>query len=204
MAELALQSVTALEGVLVPGRHGRSAGEPGVIVREIVGAGLAAVTARKGLGDALLVAARATFAVELPVAPRWAQGHGMAFIWSGPGQWLVWQHPAPADGMEVTLAAPFAGLAAIVEQSDARAILRVSGPRVRDALAKGLPIDLHPRAFQPGHTAITAAAHVSVQIWQLDDQPTYDLAVPRSFAANFWHWLESSAAEYGLLVLKGD
>ena len=37
------------------------------------------------------------------------------------------------------------GVAAVSDQSDARLVLRVSGPRVRDVLAKGVPVDLHPR-----------------------------------------------------------
>jgi methylglutamate dehydrogenase subunit D len=31
-------------------------------------------------------------------------------------------------------------------------VLRITSPRVRDALAKGVAIDLHPRAFRPGDT----------------------------------------------------
>jgi sarcosine oxidase subunit gamma len=36
-----------------------------------------------------------------------------------------------------------------------------------------------------------------VQLWQVDAVPTYELAVPRSLAAAFWHWLVESAAEFG-------
>jgi sarcosine oxidase subunit gamma len=37
-----------------------------------------------------------------------------------------------------------------------------------------------------------------MQLWQLDDAPTYELAVARSLALSLWHWLEASAAEFGL------
>jgi len=40
-----------------------------------------------------------------------------------------------------------------------------------------------------------------VHLWQIDDSPTYDIAVPRSLAASFWHWLAESAAEFGLDVV---
>ena len=96
------------------------------------------------------------------------------------------------------MAEPFAGLASMVEQSQGRTLLRVAGPRVRDALAKGLAIDLHPREFETGYTAVTVIAHIAVHLWQIDDGPTYELAVPRGFALSFWHWLEASSAEYGL------
>ena len=67
--------------------------------------------------------------------------------------------------------------------------IRVSGPKARDALAKGVPIDLHPRAFRSGDAAVTTVAHIGVHLWQLDDTPTYEIAVFRSFARDFWRWL---------------
>jgi sarcosine oxidase subunit gamma len=69
---------------------------------------------------------------------------------------------------------------------------------VREALAKGVAIDLHPRAFKTADAAATLVSHVAVQLWQVDDAPTYELAVARGFALSFWHWLATSAAEFGL------
>ncbi len=51
---------------------------------------------------------------------------------------------------------------------------------------------------RPRYAAVTAVAHIGVHLWQTDDGPTYELAVPRGFALSFWHWLEASSAEYGL------
>jgi sarcosine oxidase subunit gamma len=192
-----VRSVSALDGAVAPGRHGRRAGDPGVIATEVGNVGLALVTARKGKRASLADAARGTFGVELPDAPRRVAGREIAFIWSGPDQWLAHVAPAPAAGMEAMLA-PLAGPASLVDQSHGRTVLRVTGPRVRDALAKGFPIDLHPRAFKVGDTAVTSVAHIGVQIWQTDAAPTYEIAVARGFALSFWHWLEASAAEYGL------
>ena len=198
MAETANPLVSALDGVVAAGRYGRRTGDAGVFVSEVREMGLATVTARKGRRAALVDAARLAFSVELPDLPRCVAGRDMAFIWSGPDQWLASRHPAPAGGMEAALAPPFAGLASIVDQSHGRTLLRVTGPLVRDALAKGLAIDLHPREFKTGHAAVTAVAHIGVHLWQIDDRPTYDFAVPRGFALSFWHWLEASAAELGL------
>jgi heterotetrameric sarcosine oxidase gamma subunit len=198
VAETANLYVSALDGVVAAGRHGRRTGDPGVIVSELRGVGLATVTARKGRREALLDAARSAFGVELPSEPRCVTAREMAFIWSGPDQWLACRYPTPAQGMEAALLKPLAGLAAIVDQSHGRTVLRVTGPRVRDALAKGLAIDLHPREFKTGYAAVTAVAHIAVHFWQTDDRPTYELAVPRGFALSFWHWLGASSAEYGL------
>ncbi len=190
--------VSAFEGVVVPGRYGRRTGAPGVTVSEVRGAGLATVTVRRHRRAALTEAARASFGVELPAAPRRVESQKIAFIWSGPEQWLAYSQPAPAIGMEAYLATAFAGLGSIVDQSHGRTLLRVAGPSIRDSLAKGLAIDLHPHAFLPGYTALTTVAHIGLHIWQLDVRPTYELAVPRGLVLSFWHWLEASAAEYGL------
>ena len=72
--------------------------------------------------------------------------------------------------------------AAVADQSDSRLVLRLSGPRVRDVLAKGVPLDLHPKVFKPGDVATTLVAYIGVQIDMLDDAPTYQLTAPRSMA----------------------
>jgi methylglutamate dehydrogenase subunit D len=65
-------------------------------------------------------------------------------------------------------------------------------------------VDLHPRAFGPGDVAITPVSHITAHIWQTHADPVYELAVARSLTPSFWHWLEASAAEYGLEVSGGD
>jgi sarcosine oxidase subunit gamma len=79
-------------------------------------------------------------------------------------------------------------------------VLRLSGPRAGDVLAKGLPIDLHPRTFGPDSAATSTISLMGVQLWQVDDLPTYDIALFRSLSASFWRWLTASAAEFGYEV----
>ena len=55
------------------------------------------------------------------------------------------------------------GSASVTDQSDGRVVLEISGPRVRDVLAKGVMLDLHERDFRPGATAVTLMAHTGVQ-----------------------------------------
>ncbi|HEY9348096.1 MAG TPA: sarcosine oxidase subunit gamma family protein [Inquilinus sp.] len=101
------------------------------------------------------------------------------------------------------LADAISTFAAVSDQSDGLAVLRVSGPQARDALIKGVGLDLHPRAFGPGDAAVTVIAHVGAQLWQLDNRPSYEVAVYRSFAGSLWRWLEASAAEFGCAVEAG-
>jgi sarcosine oxidase subunit gamma len=187
-------------GAVAPGRYGRRTSSPGVTVSEVRGAGLALVTARNGRRAALAQTARTAFGVELPALPLLAEGPRLAFIWCGPDQWLARCRSAPAEGME-RLLAPLAPHAAVVDQSHARCILRVTGSKAREALAKGVAVDLDPRAFGRGHTAATLVAHIAVQLWQTDEAPTYELAAARSLALSLWHWLEASSAEFGLEVV---
>lgn len=181
------------EGIPGETRSGRS---PGVHVAALDGLGLASVIARRDApADRLRDLAR-VLGIEPPTTPRVAWGRNADLIWSGPSQWLlVSRDPKTAR----TLAARLAGLAAVADQSDARAVLRLSGPNMRDALAKGCLIDLHPRAFRPGDVALTSIAHIAVQLWAVDDA-TFDLAVPRSLVMSFWSWLRASAAQYGIAV----
>ena len=71
---------------------------------------------------------------------------------------------------------------------------------MRELLAKGCPLDLHPRAFDVGQCAQSHLAKAPILIRQLDREPSFEIVVRRSFADYFWLWLEDAAAEYGLAV----
>ncbi len=196
MAEAAARS--ALDGLYRPGRHGKAEAAAGVTLAELGNIALASVIARKGRAAQASEAARRSFGIDLPETPRRVQAKGIELLWAGPGQWLALSRESlPAGELETRLSAVFAGLASVAEQSDGRTVLRIAGPKARDVLAKGLPIDLHPRVFRPGDTALTVAALIGVQIWQTNEAPTYELAVFRGFARSFWKFLAESAAEYG-------
>ena len=81
------------------------------------------------------------------------------------------------------LAERLKGLASISDQSGGRTVLRISGPRARDVLAKGLPIDLDPRGFPLGSAATSTISLMGVQLWQTGDPQSYDIAIFRSVSA---------------------
>ncbi|MEI6722272.1 MAG: sarcosine oxidase subunit gamma family protein [Betaproteobacteria bacterium] len=151
----------------------------------------------KGREETLVAAMRTLDGVELPRSPRRIQGRRFACTWAGPARWLL-EIQSPGQVPLEDLGRSLVGVAALVRQTDGRALLRISGPRAREVLRKGLSVDLHPRSFRVGHTAITLVAGIDVQLWQLDDAPTYELLINRSVAGSFWHWLVSAAAEFGL------
>lgn len=198
MVEANIPFSSALEGIAKPSRYGRADGPAGVVVQEVAGFGLASVTARAGRVEALAITIRQAFGLDLPLRPARVGNQQLSLIWTGPDQWLAMTDLNPPQGMEALLGHVIGEHAAIVDQSHARMIMRLSGPRVRDALAKGVSIDLHPRAFKPGDTASTLLAHVGVQIWQVDATPTYDITAYRGYAGSVWNWLVASASEFGL------
>jgi len=191
MAEPRWTPVTAWEGIAAPGRLGRSDAGPGLTIELGGHVGMASVLAP---ADVL----GGHYGLPLAEAPRSHAVGDLTLIWTAPGQWLA---VGPDRGLAARLTAELGGIAAVSDQSDARAVVRLSGPRARDVLAKGCPIDLHGRAFAPGQVAMTAIGHINVMLRQIDDQPTFEIALFRSMAGSFWSWLAASAGEFGPQVV---
>jgi sarcosine oxidase subunit gamma len=143
----------------------------------------------------------AAFGLDLVAHPRRVTTSNVALLGIGPAAWLAIQDPGDS-GFATKLKAAVGDAASVADQTDAYVVHRLSGAQVREALAKGFPIDLHERAFAPGAVAVTAVAHLGAIIWRLDDgpagTPTFEIAVFRSLAGSFRRWLEDSAAEFGL------
>ena len=172
-----------------PGRYGKADGRPGVQVRARRIGLLASVIARRGAAKTLA----ATLEREL-------DGDTLTVLGIAPGHW--WIESASSARSADDLQTMFVGSASVFYLTDSRVVFEVSGPRIRDALAKMLPIDLHPSVFRPGDVAVTIASHIGVTLWQTSDAqtagaPQYRLAVARSYAASFWRGFVASAAEYG-------
>ena len=173
----------------------------GVIVTELVGLGLAAVEPRKGRAAELIAHVEARYGLSPPKSLRRVAAGSVAFLGVGPNRWLAVSENGA--GFADDLMDALDGVASVIAQTDGLAVLRISGSRVRDTFAKGLPIDLDPRAFAVGDVASSTLAHIGVTIWRADET-AYDVAVPRSFAGDFSHWLAESAAEFGLSDGRGE
>jgi sarcosine oxidase subunit gamma len=179
-----------------PGPLGRSTTAPGLSVRELTQFSLATVIARKGMAAAASQRTQAELGAPLPAQPRVTAGNEFAFVWSGPAQWLALGPPL-SQPIEHVLGAVLGAQASIFDQSGSRKMLELHGPKVRDVLAKGMSIDLHPRAFKTGDAAVTTASHLGVHLWQVADAPVYRLLVVHTYFDSLWRWLAASAAEFG-------
>jgi sarcosine oxidase subunit gamma len=149
---------------------------------------------RRGATATLIERSERDFGIALPKLPHCVSSGSVTFIWAGPAQWLALSDGDPA--LDARLRSSLGGLGVAVDQSDALTVIRLGGARARDVLAKGIDIDLHPGAFRPGDTAITAIGQMVVHFWQIDAEPTYELAVFRSYAMSFWEWITEAAAEF--------
>jgi methylglutamate dehydrogenase subunit D len=198
--DFALSPRSGLEHVLIPGTHGIHRDAPGVVVALRTDLALALVMARNGKTEDLRRRVQDRFDLTLPSTAQRAEKNGLSFIWAGPGRWLAGTSTQTAAAFEAMLRSELSGLTAVANQADGRSVFQISGPKAHDVLAQGLPIDIDPRVFGPGDTALTLAGHINVHFWQLDRSPAYEFAVPRSFAASFCEWLLAAAAKYGVLV----
>ncbi len=198
MLDHELQPRTPFNQIPASASHG-----DGVIVIDRDGIGIAILLGRGPEFTALAKRLSASFGLELPTASRRTSNGDVAIVAIGPATWLV-THEYEGNALPATLRESLGDLASIVDQTDGYAVLRLSGPRLYDTLAKLIPLDLHPQAFTPHAAASTVVAHIGVTLWRLTDAtdgaPVFEIAVPRSFAVNFWHELIDSAAEYGMRV----
>ena len=126
-------------------------------------------------------------------------------LWLGPDEWLVTCPAGEVTRLQSSLREALADIhAAITDVTDGRVALRVAGPSAREVLAKGTPLDLHPRAFPPGSCAQSLLTKAAVLIHLLEDDPergpSFDVYVARSLAQYLWMWLEDAGREYGVQI----
>ncbi|MUZ71636.1 sarcosine oxidase subunit gamma [Agrobacterium vitis] len=122
------------------------------------------------------------------VAPMPPQGFDLRN--AGPGQWFA-VGPASAD----QAAAAFGPDIILVDQSHGRTLIRISGAPVRNVLAKGTALDLHPEQFAVGAATTTLIGHIAVNLCRTaEDQ--FELLVLRGFAESLWDELAGMAREF--------
>lgn len=143
-------------------------------------------------------AVAAYLGVGLPVTPNtWVSGDTTTVIWLGPDEWLV-TSPFHAPGeLEAGLRTALDGEGAVVDVSAQRLLLTLHGDHVRDVLATGCPLDLHPRVFRTGAAAQAMLGLANVVLLALDDTGTrYQVLVRSTFARYLTAWLLDAATEY--------
>jgi methylglutamate dehydrogenase subunit D len=163
----------------------------------------ATVVARKRATSSLSERIYEHFGAELSCGPHLTAARDLTLAGIGIATWLA-LHERGGDDFAQSLATKLEGVASVTDQSHAYVALRLGGGKVRDALCKLVPIDLHAGVFKVGDVAATVATHSGIFLWRLSDHvdgtPVFQIAIPRSVAMSFWHAFEESSAEFGLIV----
>lgn len=118
-------------------------------------------------------------ALGLPFpAPLQTTSDGAArCVWVGQGEALL---------MGVAPDAGLAALAAVVDQSDAWAVVQLDGPQGAEVMSRLSPVDLRQHVFGIGATLRTQLGHMNASITRLDDDRLM-IAVFRSMAGTLVH-----------------
>jgi len=170
-------------------------------------AGLGKIDLRGDPGDrAFMAAVGRVLDLVLPSEPGTTAAKGqVTALWLGPDQWLITCPEGDVDLFRNSLAEALGAThAALTDVSDGRVAFRLAGPSARAVLAKGCPLDVHPRAFATGRVASSLLAKAAVTLHLVQDGPkrgpVFDLYVGRSFAPYLWAWLEDAGREYGVQI----
>jgi methylglutamate dehydrogenase subunit D len=170
----------------------------GVRARLKDGLAIVSVLARVGAAEAVADRAQAAFGLALTTGPGRGAAGNISALGIGPGRWLFLREESGND-FPAMVAAALEGVASISDHSDGYAVFEIEGPRARHALAKGVPVDLDAAMFGESDAAVTLIAHIGAIVWR-EAPERFCIAVFRSFADSFWHWLSASSAEYGLVA----
>lgn len=103
-------------------------------------------------------------------------------VWVGQGEALL-MGVQPDAGLGV--------YAALVDQSDAWAVVRLQGEGADDALARLVPVDMRLRSFEVGATARTQLGHMNASITRIGED-SFMIAVFRSMAQTLVHDLRTA------------
>jgi heterotetrameric sarcosine oxidase gamma subunit len=139
-----------------------------------------------GLAD-VSAALEAAVGAAFPQPNRWTGG-ATRIVWTGPDQAMVLGPRTAPEG------------AAVTDQSDAWAVMRLDGRGAEAVLARLIPVDVRRAQMPPGHAARTMLHHMTCTLMRVEED-AFEIMVYRSMAATAVHHLEvamRSVAAQGL------
>lgn len=121
-------------------------------------------------------------------------------VWAGPDDWFVIGEAGAQEAIGRALSqAAGARHHAVTDVSSGYVVLSLSGAPVRDVLAQGCPLDLHPRSFAVGASAGTHFFKASVWLWRTADD-AFELLVRGSFAGYVDSLVRGCTIECGMVM----
>ena len=135
-----------------------------------------------GKTKALSTALKKAHGMAFPAPNRVTARDGIRAIWSGRDQaFLVGVAPDTSLG----------AYAALTDQSDGWAVLRLEGQGGEAVLARLIPLDLRLASFAIDHCARSSLQHISALLVRTGAE-TIEIMVMRSFAMTAWHELQQA------------
>ncbi len=112
----------------------------------------------------------------------------------GPGEWLVVGEGLDVDSLRGEIKGDLErqGLA-LVDLTQALAVIRLEGGGARELLSAGCGLDLHPKSFPPQQCARTRFAAIAAILHRLAGDSVFELYVARSHLAYVRSWLADAA-----------
>ncbi len=141
---------------------------------------ITSIAPEKGREKLVSDALKASSGMAFPAANRTTGKDGNRLIWSGAGQAFL-LGPVPK-----TVKA-----AAMTDQSDAWAVMRLEGENAEAVLARLVPVDLRAVTFKRGHTSRTMLFHMTCSITRVGAN-AFDIMVFRSMAKSAVHELSTA------------
>ena len=136
----------------------------------------------RGQEEALAEALEKAHGLSLPAPGRSTGKEGGRLLWFGRGLYLL-MGPEPDPAL--------ADHAALTDQSDAWAAVRLDGEGAEDVLARLVPVDLRRATFKRGHTTRSQLQHMSASVTRTGPQ-VFVIMVFRSMAGTLVHDLKTA------------
>lgn len=146
-------------------------------VSEVESTSLTSLAPFKGQSIALGKALKAAHGVEAPAPGHTAHSGDTRVLWFGQDMLLL-MGPDPD--------AKLAKHAALTDQSDAWAVVELSGDGASDVMARLTPLDLRARQFSTGQTARTEVQHMMASVTRMGPE-AWMIMVFRGFAETLVH-----------------
>ena len=158
-----------------------------VTLSEVLPEAITSVAPFAGQGGAVSASLRAATGAAFPDPNRWTGGD-IRIVWTGPDQAMVLGPRVAPDR------------AAVTDQSDAWAVMRLEGQGAEAVLARLVPVDVRRAQFPEGHAARTLLHHMTCTLMRVGGE-AFDIMVFRSMAETAVHHIEvamRSVAAQGL------
>lgn len=140
----------------------------------------------------------AALGMALPPACRMATADEVSAVWLAPAEWLVLcERDKLAHVQTILEVAAARDFVSMVDLTDARLVLVVSGGAAREFLSQGCTLDLHRSCCLPGDAAVTRFAGLTVLLACTGDD-RFELYFDTSYRGFVAAWMRDASRSWRL------